>query len=481
MRVDVEAVFEKIRPALEVAEVGAWSKTDITTFMSLVSGFCDIQRQQLRARRGKRRDGHDCEQNVDKEGGCEDGCGVRGEDGDKEDEASLEADSVVVLEIRRSLTKLRHYLQKRIPYGSISEPVVPPAPTSPQEGENSCGGRGAYKALQSSKPVEPPVCAVDAFLYLEEDIDALADQGHISREYCRSCGSVDIGLCQFITHSFSLEQLIFLSCFLLPSFGDTSYCLTSDNFWRPRHKNCHTVAAAFSCEHVVEVGSRLGIVPMSCYFASEQQRLLNTRRVTAIELDKELVALQQEVFQKFAKGPTAVHLNLVHSDCFEGEGLEALRSADIIILHNIFEYFTASAEEHLRSWKRLRAAVVRSGQLLVSCPPLQETLAAFSEDCVRKVFINEQDKADFVHVHQSNSNAGRISRKRCRQPPQEHSFTLDQWWRSWVKEIDVEHIRRSFLTAQRFCEEDHPCDSSYGDADDELVKELKDMRVYMVQ
>ena len=34
-----------------------------------------------------------------------------------------------------------------------------------------------------------PVVHVDAFLYDEEQVDSLCEEGRLSRSYCRSCGS----------------------------------------------------------------------------------------------------------------------------------------------------------------------------------------------------------------------------------------------------------------------------------------------------
>nr|CCC94543.1 conserved hypothetical protein [Trypanosoma congolense IL3000] len=459
---NVEEIFAAVRPILEGAGLSSWSNSNVTVFLSLLREFCESQRRR-RPHHAKERQFHQCE----KEDAGDEGRGCDSENNDSGGSCD-DDDSLVRMEMGRSLTKLRRYLKQCIPYGAVREPTTPHALAVSGDENNSTRGESTT-GMQLETPVTQPVYAVDAFLYLEEDIDTLKKQGHISRDYCRTCGSVDIGLCQFITHSFSQDQLIFISCYLLRALGDTSYCLARDGLLQPRDptQTCSEMPP-ISCRSIVDVGSRLGVVPLACYFASKQRCLPTTRQVTGIEVDDKFIAIQQEAFRLFAASPATLTLNLIHSNCFEGKGTEALRCADVLVLHNIFEYFTASAEEHLRSWKRLRELVARRGQLLICRPSLQETFGNFSEETVRTVFAGAAP----------SENGTPCKRRRTESPA--GTVTLTEWWQSWVMEVDVRYVRELFLEQQRSLDGDDDHDSHSSEWQDELVEELEELRVYVV-
>uniref|UniRef100_A0A3Q2CKF9 Zgc:109986 n=1 Tax=Cyprinodon variegatus TaxID=28743 RepID=A0A3Q2CKF9_CYPVA len=80
---------------------------------------------------------------------------------------------------------------------------------------------------------ERPTVHVDGFLYSEEQVDALCEEGAMSREYCLSCGSLRTAPLDFISHSFSVSELQFLFQNVLPDLSGRT---------------------------VVDVGSRLGAV-----------------------------------------------------------------------------------------------------------------------------------------------------------------------------------------------------------------------------
>ncbi|KEG06264.1 hypothetical protein DQ04_14941010 [Trypanosoma grayi] len=384
-------------------------------------------------------------------------------------------EDAIVEEMDRSLTKVRHFLQQRVPYGSIREPNAPPqsssssAPCCRETEEPSSGGKA-------------PVYPVDAFLYLEEDVEELVERGCISREYCRACGSVEIGLTDFITHSFSQDQLVFLSCYLLPALSDASYAVTQDWCLRRRNEQSPDAASPFTCRHVVDVGSRLGVVPLSCYFAAQQQRLRATQRVTGIELDGEMVELQRTVLKRFASKPASLQVDIIHSNCFEGAGEEALRDADVVILHNVFEYFTETPVEHLRSWCRLREIVARRGQLLICSPSLEETFASFTPEHMQ-VVMNSSSGGNSLLASEASAqqHVDGNTRKRSRDEQESKEGVFEQWCQSWVTEIDVAELREAFLVLRQAgcnCHDDH---SSCGEVDKELEEGLRHMRVYVVK
>ncbi|RNF06811.1 hypothetical protein TraAM80_03644 [Trypanosoma rangeli] len=448
METKVEATFNQLQGILDEKGFGSWKENDANLLLSLLDGYYTHQRR-LQTKQTRNPNG---------EAGTSETVHVD--------------DETVITEADRSLTKLRHFLQQRVPYGLIAGPNVPPVsvPTVLQK----CGAA----PMPEKREMETPSFSVDAFIYLEEDVEELVQRGCIAREYCRGCGSLDIGLCDFITHSFSQEQLVYLSCFLLPALSDSAYFVTSDLCLRRRDTEVHSAAAPFSCHHVVDVGSRLGVVLLSCYFAAQQKRLANTLLVTGVELDDEMVNLQRDVIKRFATKPTHLRLDVVHSSCFEGMGAEALCGADVIILHNVFEYFTASPLEHLKCWQRLRKIVTRRGQLLVCCPSLEETFSAFTEAEVHGAMNGDGTATESALQRREND----FARKRPREGKQD-GCDVDRWYQSWVEEIDVAEVRDAFLTLYRGNDSCHAeghssCD---GEADGELTERLRSVRVYKVK
>uniref|UniRef100_A0A672SC24 Zgc:109986 n=1 Tax=Sinocyclocheilus grahami TaxID=75366 RepID=A0A672SC24_SINGR len=97
-------------------------------------------------------------------------------------------------------------------------------------------------AIQKTQQKPHPTVHVDAFLYDEEAVDSLCEEGKISRNYCLNCGSHRTAPLEFISHSFSIPELQFLF---------------------------HNVLPGLSGKLVVDVGSRLGAVLFgvnSCFF-----------------------------------------------------------------------------------------------------------------------------------------------------------------------------------------------------------------------
>ncbi|KAF7201223.1 uncharacterized protein zgc:109986 isoform X2 [Nothobranchius furzeri] len=61
-----------------------------------------------------------------------------------------------------------------------------------------------------------PTVHVDSFLYSDEQVDSLCEEGTMSRNYCLSCGSIRTAPLDFISHSFSASELQFLFQNVLP-------------------------------------------------------------------------------------------------------------------------------------------------------------------------------------------------------------------------------------------------------------------------
>ncbi|KAG7471793.1 hypothetical protein JOB18_031664 [Solea senegalensis] len=80
-----------------------------------------------------------------------------------------------------------------------------------------------YKMQQRPRPT----VHVDAFLYDDDQVDALCEGGAMSRNYCLHCGSQRTAPLDFVSHSFSVSELHFLFQNVLP---DLSGRTLVDNF-----------------------------------------------------------------------------------------------------------------------------------------------------------------------------------------------------------------------------------------------------------
>lgn len=74
-------------------------------------------------------------------------------------------------------------------------------------------------ALQKIQQRPEPTVHVDAFLYDEDFIDSLCEEGKMSRNYCMVCGSHQTAPLGFISHSFSLMELKFIYHHVLPDLS----------------------------------------------------------------------------------------------------------------------------------------------------------------------------------------------------------------------------------------------------------------------
>lgn len=76
-----------------------------------------------------------------------------------------------------------------------------------------------HVALQKIQQQPEPTVHVDAFLYDEDFIDSLCEEGKMSRNYCMVCGSHQTAPLGFISHSFSLMELKFIYHHVLPDLS----------------------------------------------------------------------------------------------------------------------------------------------------------------------------------------------------------------------------------------------------------------------
>ncbi|XP_023207942.1 uncharacterized protein LOC102226181 isoform X2 [Xiphophorus maculatus] len=125
-----------------------------------------------------------------------------------------------------------------------------------------------------------PTVHVDSFLYSEDQVDALCEEGAMSRNYCLSCGSFRTAPLDFISHSFSVSELQFLFQNVLPDLSGRT---------------------------VVDVGSRLGAVLYGGYVYSSASRLIG------LELSEDFVRLQNDTLHKYGLSDRVQSLEVHHA------------------------------------------------------------------------------------------------------------------------------------------------------------------------
>ncbi|KAM8948659.1 uncharacterized protein AAEQ78_011929 isoform 2-T2 [Lycaon pictus] len=193
-----------------------------------------------------------------------------------------------------------------------------------------------HLSLRKIEQQPEPTVHVDAFLYDEDFIDSLCEEGKMSRNYCMVCGSHQTAPLGFISHSFSLVELKFIYHHVLPDL---------------------------SGKVLVDVGSRLGTVLYGGYLYSSALQLYG------VELNGDFCQLQEMVIKKYQ---FTDRVKVLHADiCTQGS---LLQNADVIIMNNVFEYFLDEAEQ-ARAWECISHNVRKQGSLLVTVPSLEDSLS----------------------------------------------------------------------------------------------------------
>ncbi|GIY57121.1 hypothetical protein CDAR_466711 [Caerostris darwini] len=181
-----------------------------------------------------------------------------------------------------------------------------------------------------------PIIHVDSFLFEDDHIDALVEEGKLSRNYCKKCGSVDVAPITFISHSASVQRIEFIFQYMLPDL---------------------------SGKVLLDVGSRLGAILYGAYYCSSASKIIG------VEINQDLCKLQNHIIEKY---------NLqdrIQVICDNICNLpEAIKSANVIILNNVFECFM-SKENQEQIWLWLRNNVTNPGTILVTVPSMEETLS----------------------------------------------------------------------------------------------------------
>jgi hypothetical protein len=217
------------------------------------------------------------------------------------------------------------------------------------------------EAVLPSEIIRPPVSGknadcgqqhtvhIDAFLYDDEMVDTLCEEGKLSHSYCLQCGSVNTRPLTFISHSLSREKLLFVFKSVLPPL---------------RNKT------------VLDIGSRLGAVLYGAFVYTKASKIIG------VEMNADLCNIQNKLIKKynFQDRIEVVEANIADRP-------DVVVSADVIIMNNVFEFFL-EPEKQISVWRFLRQTI-KPGTLLVTVPPLEETFSHLQTGIILSEWVQE--------------------------------------------------------------------------------------------
>jgi len=271
-------------------------------------------------------------------------------------------------------TQIIEYLKSQVP---------PPYDPSQQTQHRFPSSSLSFDSYTPTNTVE-----VDAYLYSDDQIDQFVDDGLLSRWYCLDCKSRNVKYLNMISHSMGSEDL---------------------------HALIQTINQYLGCEKkksvLIDVGSRLGGVMWEAFFS-----LKHVDTIIGIEIEDKYVKLQRDVINKFGfnKKGQKKHIDIVHDDVLNQKDLfERFKERYIVLFHNVFEWFVNDDEAHQSAWRKMRQFLSRKGTIIVSCPPLKQSLKdahmknsdAFVDSWVKETFVMQLDEGDGENMDDSGAVA----------------------------------------------------------------------------
>ena len=196
---------------------------------------------------------------------------------------------------------------------------------------------------------------VDSFLYDDDTLETLADEGKFSHNYCDDCGSRNVKLLNLHSHSLPHEANRFVFEKML-SKSETKGKKLLDVGSRT---GAMLYTAALYVNNAVVPEGEEGDFSGANSFAS----------IKGIELSGFYCKLQKQTVEQFGMSK---HVTVMHDDVFSAAGLAELGSADVLIFNNVFQFF-ASEEDQKSAWEKVRTTV-KKGAILITVPSLSETL-----------------------------------------------------------------------------------------------------------
>lgn len=201
-----------------------------------------------------------------------------------------------------------------------------------------------------------PTFEADAFLFDDEDIDDFEANGWLSRHFCANCGRADAVLkTSFISHSFPVPSLKFLCAAMLDkavrAFERSTAATATGSAASATTTTMTTTAAAAAQQQqqqqpqfvAVDVGSRLGIVPlaMSQWLLSHNKH--GNIAVHGVEMDSDYCSIQRRLLNcKILKRKKNVlsRILVTETDVTAKQGTDLLSKANFVVMNNVFEFFS---------------------------------------------------------------------------------------------------------------------------------------------
>uniref|UniRef100_A0A6M2CQR9 Methyltransferase type 11 domain-containing protein n=1 Tax=Rhipicephalus microplus TaxID=6941 RepID=A0A6M2CQR9_RHIMP len=243
-----------------------------------------------------------------------------------------------VAEAHHKMRQIAEYLRPMVPVNAVfpSESIL-----VPKKGENA--------------DCDPATTVhVDAFLYDDDAIDELVEQGRLSRSYCKSCGSHDTAPLTFISHSASARRAEFIFREMVPYLKD---------------------------KFVLDVGSRLGVMLYAAHAFTPANPIIG------VEMNPDLCQIQETAIKHFHMED---RIKVINANVLAVPDLVA--SSDVVILNNVFEFFTPE-QEQVALWQFLRRTI-KKGAILVTVPSLEDSLKNLQTGIVISEWVKQRYVTD---------------------------------------------------------------------------------------
>ncbi|KAI4481986.1 PREDICTED: uncharacterized protein LOC106789397 [Polistes canadensis] len=248
------------------------------------------------------------------------------------------------------LNSIAYDIKKRVPFNGIlpSEHIE-----TPKKGENSdCDSNVTLH--------------VDEFLYDDDDMNELIDNGKLQKYYCCNCGSRDIKPLIFISHSMSRDALYFIFNTLLPTLEG---------------------------KMVLDIGSRLGAVLYGAYVYTDASKIIG------IEMNKEFCDLQNSIINQYKMND---RIEILHKKIEDAP--EVVKASDVVVMNNPFEFYLSESEQ-IEIWRFLKSNL-KKGTILVLRPNIEIMLKHLQTGIVTSDWLkplpqcqsNNQENSSFSSV-----------------------------------------------------------------------------------
>lgn len=234
---------------------------------------------------------------------------------------------------------------------------------------------------------------VDSFLYDDDAIDDLVEEGKFSRHYCQKCLSRDVSLLNFISHSASIAQIKYVIQALIPVALE--------------HLSLPTSSLRF-----LDVGSRFGpfLLGASLFSSSSSSSSPSFSSIVGVEINSELCELQRRIIEKYLNPADAIP-SVICSDVKDCPDVVA--RSDVIILHNVFQFFLP-IEDQKSLWEFLFSTIRSKETLIITNPSIEESMKPFKSSiklasAVKKVGVSPSRGFDFLRELKTKVKQLRLS------------------------------------------------------------------------